>query len=352
MSVGWPTPTCNSTKSLVEPKVKKLVFSGSTCAGLRLDRALALQAEIGSRTQGASLIGAHRVLVNGQKAKPSLILQPNDIIEVSLPETDLSQSLVPYPLKLDIVFEDESLLVVNKPAGLVVHPSVGHPQETLVNALIAHTSELSMGFHEVRPGIVHRIDRDTSGLLVVAKNDRSHRHLAEQFQQKTTHRIYWAIVHGSPKNDIGRYESYLARHPNERKKFASVRDRQGAILRDPAAPPAIGKWAVTTFQVKFRSNKGLSLLELKLETGRTHQIRVHLSEAGVPIVGDKLYGPRSPLKHVESLPLRTLIKNMPRFALHAAELGFVHPMTGASMLFKVDWPKDLKELLQVGGLHH
>ena len=331
-------------------KFKKVILDGVLHQGSRLDRALATIEPVGSRSQGASLIQAGRVLVNGQPAKPSHRVLAKDVIEINLPLDKEAPTLTPYALPLDIVFEDQDLLVVNKPAGLVVHPAVGHPSQTLVNALLAHTHELSMGFNQTRPGIVHRIDRDTSGLLVVAKNDSAHRHLAEQFRDKTAHRLYWAITHGEFHQTTGTIVSFLARHPKERKRFASVRDRQGAIVRDRQTPPSHGKLAITHYQVLRTSPQHLSLLHLRLETGRTHQIRVHLAELGHPIVGDQLYGSSRRHKDIRAKSLRTWINEMPRFALHAAELGFRHPTTGALLQFQVPWPADLQPLLAMADL--
>jgi 23S rRNA pseudouridine1911/1915/1917 synthase len=333
----------------VEPSLKKIILTCEEFVGQRLDRALGSVNAIGSRSRGAAYINAHRVRVNGKIPKPSLILALGDTIEIQMPDASATSTLQANAIPLDIIFEDKDLLIINKMAGMVVHPSLGHENDTLVNALVAHTQELSLGFNEMRPGIVHRIDRDTSGLLVIAKNDLAHRHLADQFRAKTTHRKYWAIVYGEFSGKEGTIESFLSRHPHERKRFSSVRNDTGKIIRRLETPPKRGKWSVTHFRVEQTTSKGLSLLHLNLETGRTHQIRVHLSEAGHPIVGDVLYGGNNPSKNVASQPLRQLIKELPRFALHAAELGFNHPHTGEFKIFRVGWPQDLKNLLEQGG---
>ncbi|MEK7355782.1 MAG: RluA family pseudouridine synthase, partial [Bdellovibrionota bacterium] len=234
--------------------------------------------------------------------------------------------------------EDSELLVVDKPAGLVVHPAYGHAQDTLVNALLHHTQDLSMGFNEQRPGLVHRIDKDTSGLLVIAKNEAAQRFIAMQFQAKTTHRLYLAIAFGRFAKESGTYSSYLKRHPDDRKRVASV-----PVNADGTSE---GKLAITHYRVIQYHSTGLSLVELRLETGRTHQIRVHLSENQHPIAGDDTYGGKTRANGLKAVHLRKTIQEMPRFALHAAELGFDHPTTHERMIFKAPWPKDLLALIE------
>ena len=300
--------------------------------GLRLDKYLTKLEEITSRNYAQHLIEKKMVIVAGKFPKPSLQLKSGQLIEISFPEL-IPSELVPYDLKLDIKFEDEHLLVVNKPSGLVVHPAAGHQQDTLVNALLFHTKNLSMK-HEQRPGIVHRLDKETSGLIVVAKKDFIHEKLAEQFKNKTTHRIYYALLDGQLPRSAGSCSSYLARHPVDRKRYASLRDINKIIT---SFNPVIteGKWAVTHF-TKLAQHSHMSYVKLKLETGRTHQIRVHMSELGHPLVGDTLYG--YSIKKMRDLDVH-------RFFLHAAELGFVHPMTGESLLFKQPWPQSEVEKL-------
>ena len=302
----------------------------------RIDKVLPSLAEVATRSQASRLIALGKVSLRGQILKASYITQPGDLIDVEIPVIETSR-LQPLELKLDIVFEDADLLVVNKPAGLVVHPACGHAQDTLVNALIHHTNDLSMGFNEQRPGLVHRLDKGTSGLLVIAKNDRAQRFLALQFQNKTTHRIYRAIAFGGFKSPTGTLRSYLLRHPENRKKVASV----------PASPDGSqsGKLAVTHYRVLQEHASGLALVELRLETGRTHQIRVHLSESGHPIVADEVYGGLRRAKNLKSIELRHMIEGMQRFALHAAELGFVHPTSNERLFFRATWPEDLLPLV-------
>ncbi len=317
--------------------------------GLRLDKALSFIPEIHSRSRAEYLIGQARVQVNTKLVKASHKVMASDEILVEFPEPESSE-LKPLPLALDILFEDDDLIVLNKPSGLVVHPAAGHQQDTLVNALIHHTSDLSMKFGENRPGIVHRLDRDTSGILVIAKNDFAHEGLAQQFRNKTNHRVYFAVGLGIPGVSSGVVQSFLARHPTDRKKYSSVLDPNRRIIRDQKLAPAFGKWAVTHYQVLKTNPAGLSYFQVQLETGRTHQIRVHLSEMGCPIVSDEVYGSSKNFNSVKSVSLRLQLQEFPRLALHAAELGFKHPRTNENLLFKQDWPEEIKIRLRELGL--
>lgn len=317
-------------------------------AGLRLDKALALIDEVGTRSRAGHLIDNGAVLVNDKPAKASLVVKEKDSIIISLPPPT-PQTLQPYELKLDVLFEDDDLIVLNKPSGLVVHPAAGHEQDTLVNALIAHSKNLSMKFGEKRPGIVHRLDKETSGIIVVAKNDFTHEALTQQFKERSTHRIYFAVCLGTAKNMSGTIKSFLARHPTDRKRYASVLGEDRKPFIDINTPPDIGKWAVTHYDALERKS-GLSYMRLKLETGRTHQIRVHLSETGLPIAGDSLYGADKKVKNIESRLTQEDLKHLSRFLLHAAELGFTHPRTNERMNFKADWPKDIQLLIKKWGL--
>ena len=291
------------------------------------------------------MIDAGLVTLKNQALKSSFKLTEGMVLEVTLPEP-VPSHLIPLDSPLDIIFEDSDLLVVNKPAGLVVHPAAGHAQDTLVNMLLAHTKDLSMGFQENRPGIVHRLDRDTSGLLVVAKNDFTHHALSEKFQKRDLHRVYHAICLERPPKLSGTFQSFLARHPFDRKKFASVKNTSQQIIRDQQESPEIGKWAVTHYEVLDSLHSGVSYLQLKLETGRTHQIRVHLSEAGCPIAADEVYGALRKLKSVPNANQRQVLTRFPRFALHARELGFIHPRTQKWLSFSVNWPSDLSSLIK------
>jgi 23S rRNA pseudouridine1911/1915/1917 synthase len=318
-------------------KKQSKITATEAMIGLRLDKALGLLPEIKSRSRSETLIKNGHVTVNSKPAKSSLIIQSDDVIEYQLPEKTASD-LTPYNFKLEIIFEDSDLAVINKPPGLVVHPAAGHEHDTLVNALIHHTKDLSMKFGEDRPGIVHRLDKETSGLLVIAKNDSTHESLSQQFKDRSVHRIYQAICLGIPPIPNGRIVSYLARNPNHRKKFASVRDTGNKIIRDPDQPPQIGKLAITNYWTEKTHSSGASLIKLKLETGRTHQIRVHLSEMGHPILADATYGALLKIKNLNGNLAQQAAKEAPRCALHAAELGFVHPQTKKNLFFKVPWP--------------
>jgi 23S rRNA pseudouridine1911/1915/1917 synthase len=293
-------------------------------AGQRLDKFLATLDFVPSRSRAVELIEAGLVTAEGRKLKASLNLRAGLSLKIELPDPTPA-TLLPLAAPLDIMFEDEDLVVVNKPSGLVVHPAAGHAQDTLVNILLHHVKTLAMGFGESRPGIVHRLDRDTSGILVIAKNDRAHHHLARQFRMKTAHRIYWALVQGVPPLKAGTFRSHLARHPQDRKRFAVNAN-------------GVGKSAVTHYKLKKTLPSKISWMECILETGRTHQIRVHLSTAGLPILGDPIYGPKRS-KVSANLPLT-------RLALHATELGFEHPRTHEKMFFKAGWPDDLLPLVK------
>ena len=312
---------------------------------MRLDKALGLHPEIQTRSRAESLISAGRVRNLEKPLKSSTKITAGMRLEVLLPDPEPT-GLVPLDSPLEILFEDSDLLVVNKPAGVVVHPAAGHAQDTLVNMLIAHTDDLSMGFQENRPGIVHRLDRDTSGLLVIAKNDAAHQALSEKFQQRDLHRIYHAISLGVPPKKQGVLQSFLARHPSDRKRFASIMNSSRQIIRDPNDLPVIGKWAVTHYEVLDSLPSGISYLKLKLETGRTHQIRVHLSELGCPIARDETYGALRKITGIRNLEQRRVISQFPRFALHARELGFHHPRSGEWKFFSAPWPQDLAPMIE------
>lgn len=319
--------------------------------GLRLDKALSLDVDIASRSRAEHLISANLVTVNERIEKPSYRVKPKDKIVVELINVNhTSDKLIPLDLKIPVIYEDDDLLVIDKPSGLVVHPAAGHKQDTLVNALLNHSKELSMKFGEQRPGIVHRIDKDTSGLLVIAKNDFSHEKLAQQFKNKTAHRVYFALCLGDFRERTGKIQSYLARHPTQRKKFASVRDSKKKIIRTKSVLVKNGKWSVTNYQA-VESIHGLTYLKLVLETGRTHQIRVHLSEFGHPIVADPIYGSEKMTAKLNSKIAKNAFDKINRLVLHAAELGFQHPRTGEVLLFKTSWPAETLACLKGLGFH-
>lgn len=253
------------------------------------------------------------VFVNAKLAKPSLLLKNGDLVEFEIPEVTVSQ-IEKQNIPLDVVYEDSDVIVVNKPSGMVVHPANGHYSDTLVNALMYHCTDLSSINGEIRPGIVHRIDKDTSGLLVACKNDFSHNAIAEQLKAKTSTRKYIAIVYGNFEHNYGKIDAPIGRDPQNRLKNAVV---------------AGGKESVTTFKVLERFGD-FTLLELKLETGRTHQIRVHMAYIGHPVLGDPLYGPKK------------VIGDFGQF-LHAKTLGFTHPRTNEYMEFESELPEIFKE---------
>lgn len=280
----------------------------------RIDKVLTtLEPEI-TRSQLKNLINDGHVTVNGQAVKPKYKVQAGDKISLLKPEPQ-SLELTPENIPLDIVYEDDDVIVVNKPQGMVVHPAPGHPDHTLVNALLYH-SPLSTINGTFRPGIVHRIDKDTSGLLMVAKNDLAHQILAEQLRNKTNKREYLALVYGQIKEDEGTIDAPLGRNPQDRKKQAVVKG---------------GRHAVTHFKVIKRYDN-FTLVKCILETGRTHQIRVHMKYIGHPLVGDPLYGPRK------------VIGKNGQF-LHAALLGFKHPRTGKEMVFEAPLPENFQKML-------
>ena len=280
----------------------------------RIDKVLTTLEPGITRSQLKNLINDGHVTVNGQAVKPKYKVQAGDKISLVKPEPQ-SLELTPENIPLDIVYEDDDVIVVNKPQGMVVHPAPGHPDHTLVNALLYH-SPLSTINGTFRPGIVHRIDKDTSGLLMVAKNDLAHQSLAEQLRNKTNKREYLALVYGQIKEDEGTIDAPLGRNPQDRKKQAVVKG---------------GRHAVTHFKIIKRYDN-FTLVKCILETGRTHQIRVHMKYIGHPLVGDPLYGPRK------------VIGKNGQF-LHAALLGFKHPRTGKEMVFEAPLPENFQKML-------
>lgn len=271
-----------------------------------------------SRSVIQKLIIAGSVTVNGEPARPSHRLQVGEVVDIEIPDPE-DRPPEPEDIPLNILYEDEDVLVINKQRGLVVHPAAGSPRGTLVNALLHHTQQLPDVGDETRPGIVHRLDKDTTGVLVVAKSDRAYLSLREQIKAKTVKRAYLALVHGNVSQDRGFVEAPIGRHPVHRQRMAVVREG--------------GKNAFTHFRVLERFGD-FTLLECRLETGRTHQIRVHMAHIGHPVVGDPVYGPkRCPF-------------NVGGQLLHAYVLGFIHPGTGEYMEFRADPPEDMQEVLE------
>ncbi len=295
----------------------------------RLDRFLADQLQL-SRTHAARLIGEKAVTVGGAVARASRTMIRGDLVEVTYPEHVPARQLAPRDIHLDVVYEDEYLAVIDKPAGLVVHPAPGHWDDTLVNALVARGTTLSGGAAG-RPGIVHRLDRDTSGLIIVAKDDLTHRRLGALIAARRISRVYAALVWGHLDHDLVTIEAPLARHPRDRKRMAVVDG--GRTARTDA------------FQIARCGS--VSLLRLELHSGRTHQIRVHLESIGHPIVGDPVYagGGAKRISGSDNLAARRLEEQTPRQALHAALLAFRHPITGADLRVTSPWPEDLWPLL-------
>ncbi len=296
----------------------------------RLDSFISRTVDALTRATVQRLIETGNITVNGLPQKASLKLKGGERLMVNIPPPVAAEPEA-ETIPLEILFEDCDLVVVNKAAGMVVHPGAGNSGGTLVNALLAHCTDLSGIGGELRPGIVHRIDKDTSGTIVAAKNDAAHLSLSEQFRVHSIKRIYFALVYGSPKEDNGRVESVIGRHPVDRKRMSGKARH--------------GKHAVTHWRVIGRY-RGISLLRLRLETGRTHQIRVHLSESGHPLVGDELYGGGSRLPSIQDPLLRKLIKELGRQALHAKTLGFVHPSTGLYQEFDTELPQDMARIVE------
>jgi 23S rRNA pseudouridine1911/1915/1917 synthase len=298
-------------------------------AGQRLDAFLATQLPVLSRSALQRLIEEGQVLVDGRQPRCSFKLEGSEQVLVTvpppIPTTPQAESI-----PLAVVYEDRDLIVVEKPAGMTVHPGAGVASGTLVNALLAHCSDLSGVGGELRPGIVHRLDKGTSGLLVAAKHDIAHRGLAEQFAAHSIKRLYWALIYGSPAEETGKISGIIGRHPTERLRLSGTARH--------------GKPAVTNWRVLERFGTA-SLVQLRLETGRTHQIRVHLSEAGMPLLGDPLYPDGGRFNNLKDTRLKGVIAHLGRQALHARVLGFVHPVSGQYLEFQSEPPPDFQELL-------
>jgi 23S rRNA pseudouridine1911/1915/1917 synthase len=298
-------------------------------SGLRLDVWLARELPSLSRARLQALIGEGHVLLDGDATRPSERLRPGQTVDVHVPPPAPAEP-EPEDIPLAVVHEDAHLLVIDKPAGLVVHPGAGTRTGTLVNALLKHVQDLSGIGGVLRPGIVHRLDRGTSGLLVVAKDDETHRALVRQFSSRSVEKEYLALVHGVPRARSGEITATIGRHPVDRKKMA--------------AGPARGRAARTSWQ-REESLDGASLLRVRIHTGRTHQIRVHLASIGHPVVGDATYGgTRTPSSRRAAA--RETLRSLTRPALHAARLGFTHPATGERVDFAAPLPEDIQSILE------
>jgi len=297
---------------------KTLIKVDEQDEGLRIDKYLSVMIEGKSRSFVQGLIEEKKVKANSKVIKSNYKLKKGDFIEVEVPEP-VELNVSAEKMNLDIVYEDEDVLVVNKEKGIVVHPAPGNYTGTLVNGILHHCSDLSGINGVIRPGIVHRIDKDTSGILVIAKNDEAHNDLAAQFKEHSIKREYYALVEGKFSNVKGTVDKPISRDKKERIKMAINSD---------------GKRAVTHYEVLEQYDKGVSLVKCTLETGRTHQIRVHMSSIGHPLVGDLVYGYKRQKFNIEGQ------------ALHAKTLGFIHPRTKEYMEFTSELPNYFKELLE------
>ena len=290
-------------------------------ARLRLDQFLAKQLPEYSRSRLQQLIRSGFVRLNKQTTRPRQIVRGGDKIHLIEPPLEKIE-MRPEPIPLDVLFEDDDLIIINKPTDLTVHPGAGQREHTLVNALLSHCTTLSGIGGKERPGIVHRLDKETSGCLVVAKNDIAHRELSKQFAARTVEKIYLALVAGKLRKPTGVIEENIGRHPIQRKRMSVASKR--------------GRAAKTEYRV-IRSSDQASLVECRLHSGRTHQIRVHLHHLGHPVLGDKIYAPR-------------FAKNFHRQMLHAWKLGFRHPCTGEWRSFEASLPADFNEAIRAAGL--
>ncbi|KAA3617239.1 MAG: RluA family pseudouridine synthase [Calditrichaeota bacterium] len=310
---------------------KKTIIIGSSGNQQRLDTYLASIFPDKTRSYFTRHIKSGNVLVNNQKVKPGYLLQIDDQVEMDLiePVTNLEAA----DIDLDIIFEDKDIIVINKPAGLTVHPGKGTAGDTLVNALLNHTQQLALKGESDRPGIVHRLDKFTSGLLVVAKNDKAHLGLRKQFDTKTIKRTYWSLIWGMPKENSGTVHTFIDRSRKDPTKMAVTKT---------------GREAITHWQLR-KDFRYFSLLQLNLETGRTHQIRLHMNWLGCPVVGDSDYNGRD--SQLARLPANLrkrgqhLLLMVPNQFLHAKELSFIHPTSNETVVFKSALPSNLQEAL-------
>ncbi len=290
----------------------------------RADAVLAAALDGVTRSSAQRWLEQGRVTLDGTPVKKNTQLQAGQTLLIAPPQPQ-EPDAIPQPLPLDVIYEDEDVIVVNKPVGMVVHPAPGHPDGTLVNGLLYHCKGSLSGINgQLRPGIVHRIDRDTSGLVIAAKNDRAHLALAEQLQDHSLFRLYHAVVLGGFREESGTVDAPIARHPVQRKRMA-------------VCPPGQGRRAVTHYQV-IDSRAGYTHLTCRLETGRTHQIRVHLAHLGHPLLGDPVYGPRRPFPGLAGQ------------CLHAAQLTFTHPATGTRITVSAPLPHWFQAVLERLGL--
>jgi 23S rRNA pseudouridine1911/1915/1917 synthase len=308
---------------------------GDSDAGIRLDTYLSQRVFELTRSQIKKLLQEHLILLNHLPSKPAVRLRKGNVVTGSIPPPR-RLDVIPQDIPLDILHEDPWIIVVNKPAGMVVHPGAGIDSGTLVNALLFHCSDLSQINGVIRPGIVHRLDKKTSGVMVAAKNAMAMHHLSLQFKKRQVRKRYIALVHGEMRESQGVIEAPLGRHPKERKRI-SVHTRKGRS--------AITQWRV------IKRFKGLSLLEVFPKTGRTHQIRAHFSSRGHPIVGDPEYCRGKWIQRITDSQVRERISALGRQALHSERLGFIHPRSGEFMEFNVPLPDDMAQIIRFLSQH-
>jgi 23S rRNA pseudouridine1911/1915/1917 synthase len=329
-----PLPTGRqASPSLLKGKEGGLSFSFQVKAkdqGRRLDQVLAETNLHLSRSQAKHLIEKHHILLNQKPAKPSAHVKADNTVSGTLPEPS-PLSLKPEPIPLTILHEDSSIIVIDKAPGMVVHPAYGNPSGTLVNALLYHCKDLAGINGVLRPGVVHRLDKGTSGVMVVAKDDEAFHHLTKQFKNRTVDKVYLSIAYGKLNQDEGLIESSIGRHPTQRKRM-STRTKRGRS--------AITRWR------KIEEFDSCTLLEIFPQTGRTHQIRVHLSSIGHPTLGDPLYGRKGRPGAIHDPVLKECVKKLNRQALHAQRLEFTHPRTGDRVQFTSPIPRDMSEVLE------
>lgn len=326
--------TCDLSPAVDEPEERRYAVPPEL-EGRRLDQVLPqLDADL-SRAAAQRLIAEGLCLLRGEPAEKSSRVTAGDAISVTL-LPPIPPDVVAEAIPLDVVHEDADLIVINKPAGMVVHPAAGNPRGTLVNALLGHCRDLSGIGGELRPGIVHRLDKETSGLLVAAKSDHAHRDLARQIAQRTAQRTYWALVWGAPEPPEGEISAPIARHPRHRQMMGVVPGGREAITRHRV---------LATFHLGARHAPDVALLELQLQTGRTHQIRVHMAHVGHPVLGDPLYGRQRRLPQSAPTELVEALGALQGQALHARRLRLTHPTTGQELQFEAPLPDDFRRVL-------
>jgi 23S rRNA pseudouridine1911/1915/1917 synthase len=311
--------------------VKKKIIITEVEAGKRLDALLVDQLENRTRSQIKRWIEEGDVRVGKEIKKVSYKVKCGENILIDISEPKEAQA-EPQKIPINIIYEDSEIVVVNKAPGMVVHPAAGNPDGTLVNALLYHCKDLSGIGGVLRPGIVHRLDKGTSGVIIAAKNDRAHVSLSAQFKERKVKKIYKALIYGSPKEKKGTFSLDIGRHPTNRKKMSTK------VVR--------GRSAVTHWEVVERFSNCLSLVKIRLITGRTHQIRVHFSANGMPLVGDSVYGGKRSVKRLPEGDFREIAAGAERTMLHASKVTILHPSTGKEMEFEADLPSDFKEILE------